>query len=217
MQAQISTAEMSWAGGTLGSLPGLDLVLSRLSLATGVSVRRADSQLIGELFNQHGARVFRRAQRLLGNAADAEEATQEVFIRAIRGMDSFERRSQLTTWLYQITTNYCLNLLRDGGRRADLIQEHVAPAVASQGDSASPRADDLSLVRSLLAAADPQQAQAAVYVYLDGMTHEEAAALLGVSKRTVGNLLDRFGAWARERSGEGDDAAPVPVAGRGES
>jgi RNA polymerase sigma-70 factor (ECF subfamily) len=55
-------------------------------------------------------------------------------------------------------------------------------------------------LRRLLAEADEQQARAAIYVYLDGMSHEEAAAVLGVSKRTVGNLIDRFLAWANQRS-----------------
>ena len=60
----------------------------------------------------------------------------------------------------------------------------------------------------LLAEADEKQAQAAVYVYLDGMSHEEAAELLGVSKRTVGNLIDRFVAWAQRRGDKGASNPP---------
>lgn len=157
------------------------------------------SRDVGELFKLHGAAVFRRAFRLLGRREDAEEATQEVFIRVMRGIEGFDNRSGITTWLYQITTNYCLNFLRDRGRRRDLFSQHMKP-VAGDGEQPSSPLADLVLLRRLLSEADEQQARAAVYVYLDGMSHEEAAELLGVSKRTVGNLIERFLAWAQKRS-----------------
>lgn len=169
---------------------------------------------VGELFRQHGAMVYRRAFRLLGRREDAEEATQEVFIRVMRSGSSFEGRSGITTWLYQITTHYCLNLLRDRARRRQLLQENVAPAegpAGGAGSSAAPAApatSDLLHLRRLLAEADEQQARAAVYVYLDGMSHEEAAELLGVSKRTVGNLIERFLSWAQQRSAAGSPRKP---------
>lgn len=140
--------------------------------------------------------VFRRAFRLLGRKEDAEEAMQEVFVRAMRGISSFDGRSGMSTWLYQITTNYCLNQLRDRGRRRELFAKNVA----AEDDPPSASAAELLLLRRLLCEADEQQAQAAVYVYLDGMSHEEAAELLGVSKRTVGNLIERFLSWAKKRT-----------------
>lgn len=150
--------------------------------------------------------VYRRALRLLGRREDADEATQEVFIRVMRGASSFEGRSGVTTWLYQITTHYCLNLLRDRARRRQLLQDNVMSGEAGGKDGLT--AGELVLLRRLLAEADEQQARAAVYVYLDGMSHEEAAALLGVSKRTVGNLIERFLAWAGERSAASGDRVP---------
>lgn len=153
---------------------------------------------VGALFRQHGPMVYRRALRLLGRREDAEEATQEVFIRVMRSGDSFEGRSGITTWLYQITTHYCLNLLRDRSRRRQLLADNVMPGEGGAKDG--PAAAELVHLRRLLAEADEQQARAAVYVYLDGMSHEEAAAVLGVSKRTVGNLIERFLGWAGQRS-----------------
>jgi RNA polymerase sigma-70 factor, ECF subfamily len=160
------------------------------------ALSRDTSQQIASLFDQHGPRVYRRALRLLGNSADAEEATQEIFIRALRSAEGFRHQSQMTTWLYQITTHYCLNLIRDRTRRAELHEEHVAPLADDTDRTAPAHPDDLVLLRRLLSAADERQATAAVYVFLDGMSHEEAAEVLGVSKRTVGNLLERFQAWA---------------------
>jgi RNA polymerase sigma-70 factor (ECF subfamily) len=172
---------------------------------------RADSQQIALLFDQHGPRVYRRALRLLGNPADAEEATQEIFIRALRSAEGFRHQSQMTTWLYQITTHYCLNLIRDRTRRAELHEAHVAPMADDTDRTAPAHPDDLVLLRRLLSAADERQAAAAVYVFLDGMSHEEAAEVLGVSKRTVGNLLERFQAWAGAQVTPGAEPPPPPV------
>ena len=103
---------------------GLSLRLSSISMDV---VSRPDSRHIAQLFEKHGPRVYRRALRLLGNPEDAEEATQEIFIRVFRSVGEFREQSQLTTWLYQITTNYCLNLIRDRSRRAQLHEAHVVP------------------------------------------------------------------------------------------
>ena len=173
-------------------------------------VSRFDSRHIAQLFEQHGPRVYRRALRLLGHPGDAEEATQEIFIRVFRGASGFREQSQLTTWLYQITTHYCLNLIRDRSRRAALHEAHVVPMADEASRGVSTRPEDLVLLRRLLVRADERQAAAAVYVFLDGMSHEEAAELLGVSKRTVGNLLERFQAWAQEQMETGAPKAPGP-------
>jgi len=174
------------------------------------AVSRVDSQQISALFSQHGPRVYRRALRLLGNPADAEEATQEIFIRAFRSAEGFRQQSQLTTWLYQITTHYCLNLIRDRTRRTQLHEEHVAPMEDGTERAEPTSPDDVLLLRRLLSEADERQAAAAVYVLLDGMSHEEAAEVLGVSKRTVGNLLERFQAWAAERVAQPPEPPPEP-------
>ena len=58
---------------------------------------------------------------------------------------------------------------------------------------------DMTTLQQLLREADSRQAEAAVYVHIDGMSYSEAAVLLGVSKRTVGNLIERFNTWAAKR------------------
>jgi RNA polymerase sigma-70 factor (ECF subfamily) len=139
--------------------------------------------------------------RLLANPADAEEATQEIFVRALRAAQGFRHESQMTTWLYQITTNYCLNLIRDRSRRATLHEERIPPREDST-PTAEAHPEERVFIRGLLARADERQAAAAVYVFVDGMSHEEAASVLGVSKRTVGNLIERFQAWAESQGEE---------------
>src|SRR5690606_883367 len=105
--------------------------------------------------------------------------------------------SELTAWLVTATTNYCLNRIRDRSRRRKLLDERVAPAVETESGE---KAQLIAEVRRLIARADPRQAEAALYVYVEGLSQDEAAELLGVSQRTVSNLLARFVAWAREES-----------------
>ncbi len=151
---------------------------------------------IRALYEAWGPMVHRRARAILGNDADAEEAVQEVFIRALNGVERFRKDSQISTWLYRITTNYCLNKIRDAKRRRELWDEKVESELPS---SVGPRAHaDILAIRRVMAEADPEQAAAAVYVYVDGLSHKEASKLLNVSRRTVGNLLDRFDAFAKE-------------------
>lgn len=155
------------------------------------------------LFRRYGPMVYRRALQILGNHAAAEEATQEVFIRAMKARERFVAEARPSTWLYRITTNYCLNQIRDSKRRRELLDERKAEVTPA---SVARDPQKLALLRDLLTEADPQQARAAVAVYVDGMSHAEAAKVLGVSRRTVGNLCDRFNRWARDRLEEG--AAP---------
>ncbi len=158
-----------------------------------------DHAQLRALYQTHGPMVLRRAQRILGDPAEAEEALQEVFVRAFRGADGFDGRASVSTWLYRITTHWCLNRLRDRRRRQVIWDEKIAPAE----ERASASADHLEAValRRVLAEADEREARAAMCVLIDGMSHEEAAEVLGVSRRTVGNLVDRFTAFARKRLG----------------
>lgn len=158
------------------------------------------------LFRVHGPMVFRRARRILGNDADAEEAVQEVFVRAFQSSETFENRSSVTTWLYRITTHWCLNRIRDRRRRDELWSVKVEPVEPTATASQS-HAESMAL-RRVLAEADEREAKAAICVFIDGMSQDEAAEVLGVSRRTVGNLLERFSKFARARLAE-------PAAGGG--
>ncbi len=68
--------------------------------------------------------------RMLGSVQDAEDLVQETFLAAWRGLDGFEGRSSLRTWLYRIATNRCLNALRDASRRPGRVRAAGGPARA---------------------------------------------------------------------------------------
>jgi len=163
----------------------------------------AHSRDVSTLFLTHGPFVYRRALRLLGTKEDADEVTQEIFIRVLSGARPPDEG--VVAWLSRITTNFCLNRLRNQTRQQELLLERVAPVT---DEVESEKAHLMAEVRALISRADAKQAEAAFYVYVDGLSQDEAAELLGVSQRTVSNLLTRFAVWAREQSGEPGGGKP---------
>src|SRR5687768_17191055 len=97
-------------------------------LCTTLGARTAtEPRDVARLFGDHGPMVYGRARRLLGSHHDAQEATQEVFIRVMTGAEKVPPAGEVVPWLCRITTNYCLNKLRDGGRRRALFDTRVGP------------------------------------------------------------------------------------------
>lgn len=148
---------------------------------------------VARLFRELGPLILQRALRLLGNRADAEEATQEVFVRVIQAADDYFDQAKLAHWVYRITTRYCLNQLRNSRRRRDLFALH-GPNHEALVTRRSPEA--MMTLRRLLAMAPELQAQAAVHVLLDGMSRSDAATEMNISRRKLGRLLDEFQAFA---------------------
>jgi RNA polymerase sigma-70 factor (ECF subfamily) len=147
---------------------------------------------IEALYRQHGHIVLRRARRLLGNEVDAFEVLQEVFLSLLENSAQLDRARSLVAFLYGATSHHCLNRLRNQHNRARLMEDHTD----SVPEAAAPaRADDLAAVAQVLARLPADQARAAFHHHHDGMTHEEIALVMGCSRRHVGDLLERAGAW----------------------
>jgi len=148
---------------------------------------------LDRIYRDHGHVVVRRARRLLGDEAEASEVLQEVFLSLLDRPGQFEGRSAVTTFLYAMTTNACLNRLRNRRRRARLLADVVSVDVRPDASH------EASLDAALLLAQLPERlARVAIYYYLDEMTHEEIADVLGVSRRQVGNLVLRVQELARK-------------------
>src|SRR5438046_137727 len=94
--------------------------------------RKGDRAAFGELVRRFRARIYALTLHLTGSRADADDITQEVFLRAYHQIASFEGRSQFFTWLYRIAVNRSLNARRDGARRrtVGLDDPRVQAAVA---------------------------------------------------------------------------------------
>lgn len=147
------------------------------------------------LYRTYGGMVLRRACTLLGDEHAAQDMVQEVFMKAIHAFADFRGEAALTTWLYQVTTNHCLNAIRNGARRRRALERKM-PA----RDEAHARShEDRIGVEELLDRLPRELGEVAIYYYVDQMNQDEIAALLGISERTVRNRLKQFRDEAREQ------------------
>ena len=150
---------------------------------------------LDQLYRAHGHAVLRRARRLLRDDDDARDVLQDVFVDLARHPERFEARSSIATYLYAATTHACLNRLRDGRNRLRL----VAIEGAGRSGLATARGESVALACEILAGLSDDDAALAVYLFCDELTHDEVAALLGCSRRHVGDLADRLRRRVMER------------------
>jgi RNA polymerase sigma-70 factor (ECF subfamily) len=142
---------------------------------------------IDDLYNGYRTRVLKRARQLLRDEQDAQDATQEVFLRLLDSKERVLSHPEPQAWLHRVTTNLCLNRLRDTGRRNKLIAKY--PANDDQhGSNAETRTTAVEILRRV----PSELLEIAVYYHADGMTCKEIAAMVGVSRRTIGNRLVEF-------------------------
>lgn len=140
---------------------------------------------LAALYRLHGAMVLRRARRLLRDDAAAQDVVQDVFLK-LHECRAELQQGGLVSWLYVVTTNFCLKRLRTMATRERLH------GTMNQETSERARGVDLALARSAMAALPEELATVAVYRFVDELTHAEIADLLGCSRRHVGDLLARL-------------------------
>lgn len=139
---------------------------------------------------------------LLRDEQAALDAMQEVFIRALRAGSEFRSDSSPMTWLYRITTNYCLNAIRDNARRGELLRTHAVPV-----EEKPLSAEDRHTVLALLERMPEDVGTVAIHYFIDEMKQEEVAEHLGVGRRYVRDRLDAFRETAQRILNENTKAA----------
>ncbi len=197
------------------------------------AAQAGDRRAFGRLVRLHQRRVYACAVSMLGDGGDADDAVQETFMRAWRAIDRFDGRSQLSTWLYRVCVNVCLNHLRKRKRHdaSDLSDPRVAEPTAdpTQGNT-DPRhaleANQLSgRIASALDGLSESLRTTVIMVLVHGMPQKEVADILGCSEGTIAwrihearkRLRVALADQADEETGSSDSAQPSgprAVAGR---
>jgi RNA polymerase sigma-70 factor (ECF subfamily) len=146
-----------------------------------------------ELVRQHADRVYRLAYRLSGNQHDAEDLTQETFIRVFRSVHNYQPGT-FEGWLHRITTNLFLDMVRRRGRiRMEALPEDY-DRVPADGRNPEQIYHDARLDPDLQAALDslpPEFRAAVVLCDIEGLSYEEIGATLGVKLGTVRSRIHR--------------------------
>lgn len=154
-----------------------------------------------EVVRNHGDRVYRLAFRLSGNRADAEDLTQETFVRVFRSLSDFTPGT-FEGWLHRITTNLFLDMVRRRGRiRFDALPDDAADRLASRAAGPEQTYAQNHLDPEIQAALDslPADFRAAVVLCdLEELSYEEIAATLSVKVGTVRSRIHRGRVLLRE-------------------
>jgi len=155
-----------------------------------------------QVVNEHSARVYRLAYRLTGNRHDAEDLTQEVFVRVFRSLNSYTPGT-FEGWLHRITTNLFLDQVRRKQRiRFDALPDDAGDRLAGQAELGPERAwEHNNLDHDVQRALDtlpPEFRAAVVLCDIEGLSYEEIAATLGIKLGTVRSRIHRGRAQLRQ-------------------
>ena len=162
--------------------------------------RRGEARAMERLYHQYKRRVFGMAHRIVG-ASDAEEVAQEVFVRVFRALATFRGDSALSTWIYRLTVNASLSHLARRGRRKEVgddgLSEVPAPPTAERDSALASRIE--TALGNL-----PAGYRAILVLHdVEGLSHEECAAILECRVGTCKSQLHKARARMRELLGEG--------------
>jgi RNA polymerase sigma-70 factor (ECF subfamily) len=156
--------------------------------------RSGKVEAFGILVRRHQKRIYRLAVHLLRDAAEAEDVTQDTFVRAYGALDRFDGRSEPFTWMYRIAVNLSLNAIRSRktGRKGTTpddprIEAFLVERRASHADPAA-LAADRQMATALAGAIDELSdtlRTTLILVSVEGLSHTEAAEILGCPEGTV--------------------------------
>ncbi|MGI8761070.1 MAG: RNA polymerase sigma factor SigE [Jatrophihabitantaceae bacterium] len=154
-----------------------------------------------EVVREHADRVYRLAYRLAGNRADAEDLTQETFVRVFRSLAEYTPGT-FEGWLHRITTNLFLDLVRRRQRiRFDALPDDAGDKLASRESGPEQAYEQMNLDPEIQGALDALPADfrvAVVLCDLEQLSYEEIAATLGIKVGTVRSRIQRDGVLLRQ-------------------
>lgn len=154
------------------------------------AAKSGDQRAFEALVIRYRKRIFALALHIIGSSSEADDITQDVFLKAYRALPEFEGRSQFFTWVYRMTVNRSLNARRDRARRGeDGDDPRLELAVAVDARSNPGRVHELRQTYArLLRALDALPADmrtTVILVCMQGLAHGEAAVVQNVSEGTI--------------------------------
>lgn len=164
-----------------------------------------DERAFEQLVQQHQKAVYNLALRMAGNADDAFDLAQEAFLRAWRGLKFFKGEASFSTWLYRLTSNVCIDFLRQQKRSKTVSlsflddeegqRELDRPDPQPGPEDRAIRADERGRIEQALNALEPEYRQALTLRAIDGLSYIEISEILDIPAGTVKSRISR----AREK------------------
>lgn len=162
--------------------------------------RESDTAAFDLIIQQYGDRVYNYARRMVSHPQDAEDIAQEVFIRAFTNIAQFDGRSQLSTWLFRIATNLCIDYHRRKNRRIVALsltseeENHEGEEISVPDESANALDQVLSrelqqVVERAVESLSPKLKPVLLLYDMEGMAYEEISKALSLPLGTVKSRL----------------------------
>lgn len=174
------------------------------SWAEATLIARAQAQddtAFDQIVRLYADRIYNYVRRMVGNPQDAEDITQEVFIRAYQGLSQFDGRASFSTWLFRIATNLCIDHKRRQSRRVQTLPYHRDEVDEDEGDwefadTSQPSALEQLLTKELQGVVEqaidmlsPKLKTVLLLYDVEGLSYEQIADALGIPMGTVKSRL----------------------------
>lgn len=149
------------------------------------------------LVKTYWRKVFNVAYRFVGTYDEAEDLTQDIFLKVFRSIGTFDRRANFQTWLISVSRNFCIDRYRSGRRDRDVFAREVdASTVQAEAPGISAHArverqDRIALLREALRALSPTLRAAVLLRDIHELSYQEIAERLGVAEGTVKSRINR--------------------------
>lgn len=176
------------------------------------AARRGDQEAFAEIVYSFTDAVYNLCYRMLGDAAEAEDATQEAFIRAYNHLDSYDTQRSFKTWLLSIASNHCIDRIRKRRMMLVSLDEPLPSGSALEIASADPQPEDVllrhersAMIQRMLDQLAPEYRAAVVLRYWYDYTYSEIALALNTTESAIKSRLFRARQMLAEQYGHVDD------------
>ena len=172
----------------------------RLPVSIDAIIQRAgngDQDAWSTIVRTYHRKVFNIAYRVVGTYEEAEDLTQDIFLKVFRSLSTFDQRANFQTWLISVSRNFCIDRYRSGRRdRAVFAREVDTSTLQTEAPGMNPHArvelhDRVALLREALRALSPPLRTAVMLRDIHELSYQEIAAQLGVAEGTVKSRINR--------------------------
>jgi len=155
-----------------------------------------DQEAWGQIVKQHWRKVFNIAYKFTGKHDEAEDLTQEIFLKVFKSLDRFNRDADFSTWLGSVARNYCIDRYRAHKREREVLVEDLlafdsAPASSGNPHRALEDRDRRSFLRKGLDLLPEKLREAVILRDLQGLSYQEMADRLHLPEGTVKSRINR--------------------------
>ena len=168
-------------------------------------LRERDEKAFREIVGLYRDRVYNLTYRMLGNRAEAEDVSQEVFITVFKHIEQFRGDSKFSTWLYRVTANHCKNRIKYLARRHDRGHDELdenmddepgggaltAPPASPRPDRQLEGAELERLMQEAIAELDEEHRLLVVLRDVEDLSYDEICEITGLAEGTVKSRLHR--------------------------